>query len=202
MSEPSHYFTTNADLPSKRSTVDLHLPDCSFVLTTDRGVFSIDGVDPGTKFLLSTAPAPPEVGHILDLGCGYGPIAVALGRRSPSAKIWAVDVNERAVELTALNAASYDLDHVHACMDDAVPPEIRFSAIYSNPPIRIGKKALHEMLDTWLSRLTSDGVAYLVVHKNLGSDSLAQWLKHEGWQCDRLDSSMGYRILRVQHGPA
>ncbi len=199
MSNTSHYFTSNGDLPSKRTTIEMFLPDCSFTLTTDIGVFSKNSVDPGTKYLLTTAPMPPQLGHIADLGCGYGPIAVTLARRSPEASIWAIDINERAVELTALNAASYDLDHVRARLEDNVPPEIRFAAMYSNPPIRIGKQALHDMLDTWLPRLTPDGSAYLVINKNLGADSLMAWLLREGWRCERLSSSMGYRILRVQY---
>ena len=199
MNANSHYFTSNGDLPSQRTSIEMHLPDCSFSLTTDNGVFSKDGIDPGTKYLLTTAPSPPQFGHIADLGCGYGPIALTIARRAPATTVWAIDVNPRAVELTALNAASYDLDHVQARLDDDVPVEIQFAAIYSNPPIRIGKQALHDMLDTWLPRLVDDGVAYLVVNKNLGADSLMAWLIREGWRCQRLASSMGYRILQVQH---
>jgi 16S rRNA G1207 methylase RsmC len=82
-------------------------------------------------------------------------------------------------------------------MPDGVPPEIRFRTIWSNPPIRIGKPALHELLRTWLPRLEATGEAVLVVHKHLGSDSLAAWLTQEGWDVQRLSSRMGYRILSV-----
>ena len=173
------------------------LPDLTLSLVTDRGVFSGDAVDAGTKLLLSVAPTPPG-GSVLDLGCGYGPIAVTVARRSPSSVVWAVDVNERARALTAENAGSCGVsDRVRVAAPDDVPAEVSFSAIYSNPPIRVGKSELHAMLSRWLGRLTPDGGAWLVVHKHLGSDSLAAWLA-ESWSVRRLASRMGYRVLEVR----
>ena len=171
----------------------------SFTLTTDRGVFSPEGVDPGTKLLLLDGPPPDpdETGALLDLGCGYGPIACALARRSPSAAVWAIDVNDRARALCAANAAAAGLTNVSVVEPDRVPDELRFAGIWSNPPIRIGKAALHELLSRWLGRLAPAGVAHLVVHKHLGSDSLARWLESEGWAVHRLASRRGYRLLDV-----
>ena len=109
-----------------------------------------------------------------------------------------IDVNERAVELTAMNAKALGVaDRVSASAPDQVPADVRYDEIWSNPPIRIGKPALHELLDTWLNRLTEDGVAHLVVAHNLGSDSLAKWLTGQGWQVDRLGSAKGYRVFDV-----
>jgi len=177
--------------------VDLVLPDLHLRLETDSGVFSPGRVDPGTRVLLETVPAPPRQGNLLDLGCGYGPIALTMARRAPGAVVWAVDVNRRAVELCARNAASAGLDKVRSVHVDEVPPDVRFAAIWSNPAIRIGKAALHAMLTTWLDRLTPDGTAHLVVQKHLGSDSLQRWLTGQGYPTTRVTSRSAYRVLRV-----
>lgn len=161
-------------------------------------MFGSRGVDLGTMVLLREAPAPPAAGEILDLGCGYGPIAVALALRSPGARVWAVDINERAVELARENAAAAKALNVSACLPDEVPPDVRFDAIYSNPPVRVGKAPLHELLQRWLARLNPGGAAYLVVQRNLGSDSLATWLASQGFGVARLKSKKGYRVLEVR----
>lgn len=209
---PGQYFDASPTAASRRRTVHLTLPDASFDLMTDSGVFSGDRVDAGTKLLLLDAPPPPATASgtaLLDLGCGYGPIALTLARRAPESTVWAVDVNERAVALCAENAASSGLTNVRAVVADSptaaeaggLPPAVRFEAIYSNPPIRIGKAALHELLRGWLDRLTPSGRAHLVVQKHLGSDSLARWLEAKGWPTTRLASRSGYRILTVSARP-
>lgn len=190
------YFERKPPSPSKPSTVTLALPDLTLSLTVDRGVFSGLGVDPGTRYLLLEAPAPPPEGELLDLGCGYGPIAITLASRSPGATVWAVDVNERALALCAANAADAGLSNVRVAAD--VDEGVELDAIYSNPPIRVGKSALHDLLATWLHRLAPGGHAYLVVQKHLGADSLARWLGEQGWAVDRLGSRVGYRLLDVR----
>jgi 16S rRNA G1207 methylase RsmC len=180
----------------------LRLGPLELELQADRGVFGSKGVDLGTMTLLREAPAPPAEGEILDLGCGYGPIGIALARRSPGARVWAVDINERALELTRLNAASAQAGNVVVAKPADVPAELRFDAIYSNPPVRVGKAPLHEMLMTWLPRLRPGAPAYLVVQRNLGADSLATWLAGQGLQVARLKSKKGYRILEVKAPPA
>jgi 16S rRNA (guanine1207-N2)-methyltransferase len=167
-------------------------------LQADRGVFGSKSIDLGTLTLLKEAPPPPSQGDLLDLGSGYGPIAITLARLSPGATVWAVDVNERALELTRANAAAVDASNVSVAAPDAVPAEIRFDAIYSNPPVRVGKGPLHDLLLEWLPRLKPGGAAYLVVQRNLGSDSLAAWLAEQGFQVARLKSKKGYRILEVK----
>jgi 16S rRNA G1207 methylase RsmC len=89
---------------------------------------------------------------------------------------------------------------VVACLPDEVPPELRFAAIYSNPPVRVGKAPLHDLLLRWLPRLAPGAKAYLVVQRNLGSDSLATWLTGQGWPARKLKSKKGYRILEVSAG--
>jgi 16S rRNA (guanine1207-N2)-methyltransferase len=196
----SHYFSPTPGVQSRPSTVRLDLPDLSLALRTDRGVFSGGRIDPGTKVLLLEAPAPPPAGDLLDLGCGYGPIALALAARSPGATVWAVDVNERALDLTRTNAEAAGLANVRVATPDAVPADVRFAAIWSNPPVRVGKAALHDLLTTWLARLAPAGHALLVVQKHLGSDSLHRWLQQQGWRVERLASRMAYRVLDVRAG--
>ena len=200
----SHYFSRDPDVSSEPRRVPLSLPDLDLVLTTDRGVFGADAVDPGTRFLLLDAPAPPpDARHLLDLGCGYGPIAVTLAHRCPAATVWAVDVNARAVDLCRTNAAAAAPGRVRAEVvePDAplapLPADVLLDGIWSNPPVRIGKQPLHDLLTTALDRLAPAAHAYLVVHKHLGSDSLQRWLTDRGWTVDRLGSRQGYRLLDV-----
>ena len=195
---PTHYFDPEPPSASRPRPVCLHLPGLDLELQADRGVFGSKGIDLGTLTLLKEAPAPPERGDILDLGAGYGPIAISIARRSPAARVWAVDINRRALELTRANSGAAGTDNVTAVEPDAVPSTVRFSAIYSNPPVRIGKAAMHELLTRWLPRLEAGGAAYLVVQRNLGSDSLAAWLAGQGYEVARLKSKKGYRILEVR----
>ena len=193
----AHYFDPLPAVPSKPRTVFLHAREINLELQADRGVFGSKAIDLGTLQLLKEAPKPPSAGDILDLGSGYGPIAIALARQAPGARIWAVDINERALELTRANAAAAATPNVTAGLPEEVPDDIRFAAIYSNPPVRVGKAPLHELLLKWLPRLRVGASAYLVVQRNLGSDSLAAWLATQGYDVTRLKSKKGYRILQV-----
>lgn len=192
-----HYYDQEPATPSAPERVRLALPDVTLDLATDRGVFSRGDIDPGTKLLLLEAPAPAAAGHALDLGCGYGPIALTLASRAPGATVWAVDVNRRARDLTATNAEAAGLANVRVAEPDGVPDDVRFATIWSNPPIRVGKAALHELLQRWLPRLAPGGRAVLVVQKHLGADSLLRWLEQGGHPTTRLGSRMGYRLLEV-----
>lgn len=192
----SHYFT-NDDGPVTTREVTATIFDVEHTFTTASGVFSGSRLDPGTAVLLRTI-APPEQGRVLDLGCGFGPIAVGLAAASPDIRMDAVDVNNRALDLTRANAERAGVaDRVTAVHPDDVDPAVSYDEIWSNPPIRIGKQALHELLLTWLPRLTPDGVAYMVVGKNLGGDSLAAWLGEQGWPTSKVASAKGFRVLRT-----
>lgn len=192
----THYFADDPTAPSRPSSVRLTLPDLTIDLSTDRGVFSPTRVDPGTKLLLQELPGPLR-GPVLDVGCGYGPIACTVAVRQPGTEVWAVDVNRRARELCEANAQQLGLS-VSVSAPDDVPAEVRFGTIVSNPPIRIGKAALHELLRGWLDRMSDHGEAWLVVNRHLGADSLVRWLTERGHEVDRVRSRQGYRILRVR----
>jgi 16S rRNA (guanine1207-N2)-methyltransferase len=201
MPEPAgHYFDGDPAVASRPATIRLDLPDRSLTLATDRGVFSADRVDAGTKYLLLEAPPPPARGTFVDLGCGYGPIACTLGARAPDAEVWAVDVNHRALDLCRANAARLGLHNVRVASVDDVPSDLVVDVLWSNPPIRIGKPALHDLLRSWLRRLSPTGTAVLVVQKHLGADSLQRWLGDEGWRVARVGSRAGYRLLEVRPG--
>ena len=195
-----HYFDDDPDAPSSPVLVDVTLPDTAFVMETDRGVFSRGHLDTATSMLLRADLPIAASGDLLDLGCGAGPIALTMARRSPDATVWALDVNARARELCRRNAERNALTNVRVVSPDDVPTDVRFATIWSNPPIRIGKPALHDLLDTWLARLDADGSASLVVQKHLGADSLQRWLIELGYRCDRVGSKAGFRLLTVRHG--
>jgi len=193
-----HYCSPRPEAPHRPGLVRVVLPDVYLELATDAGVFSPGRLDPGTRLLLDEAPAPPPAGDLLDLGCGYGPIACVLAKRAPGATVWAVDVNQRALELCARNAAAAGLANVRCVTPDdpRVPP--RLAGIWSNPPVRIGKAALHSLLSGWLGRLAPGGQAYLVAGRNLGADSLHRWLAEQGWLVTRRAARSGYRLLQVE----
>jgi 16S rRNA (guanine1207-N2)-methyltransferase len=196
------YFAEQPAARRRPGSVHVVTPDLHLELATDSGVFSPSRLDPGTRLLLDTAPPPPADGNLLDLGSGYGPLALVLGARSPGARIWAVDVNVRALELCTANAERAGLANVRCTAPDDPAVPAAFRLIWSNPPIRIGKPALHALLATWLARLEPAGAAYLVVQRHLGSDSLQRWLEGTGWPAQRVAARSGYRVLRVQSMPA
>ncbi|ALE91695.1 16S rRNA methyltransferase [Arthrobacter alpinus] len=200
-----HYFTSQPSAPMKRRPLTVVLAGEKRQLQTAGGIFSPDGVDKGTTILLAEAPPPAVDGNLLDVGCGWGPVALTLALRSPAATVYAVDVNERSIGLTSENAKALGLANVRASTPDAVDPELRFETIWSNPPIRVGKEELHSILLMWLPRLAVGGNAYLVVQKNLGADSLQRWLALElaqrfpeaGFKVSRDSTNKAFRILRV-----
>jgi 16S rRNA (guanine1207-N2)-methyltransferase len=199
----SQYFAEQPVAAHRPGTVHVVLPDVHLALGTDSGVFSPGRLDPGTRFLLDTAPPPPPTGDALDLGCGYGPLGLVLASRAPAARVWAVDINRRAIELCERNAARAGLANVRCVAVGAAGPDTdslprQYDLIWSNPPIRIGKAALHAFLSSWLGRLAPGAAAYLVVQRHLGSDSLQRWLEQAGWTAARFAARAGYRILEVR----
>lgn len=194
----SHYFT-EPKAAEKRRQVDVRFWDTDWRFTTANEVFSADGLDLGTAVLLRESAPPADATRLLDLGCGWGVLAIALAVGCPQAVVDAVDVNPRALALTADNAIAHQVgDRVRARTPDAVEGDVRYDEIWSNPPIRIGKDALHALLLTWLPRLKPGGVARLVVGRNLGADSLQRWLTDQGWDCERVGSAKGFRVFAVR----
>lgn len=194
-----HYFTAEPVSADERRTIVVPLAGQSRPVQVAPGIFSPDRIDQGTSVLLGHAPKPPASGTFLDLGCGWGPIALSLALWSPAATVYAVDVNERAMDLARHNAESLGRNNIHVSTAEIVQADVTFDLIWSNPPIRVGKAVLHSLMTTWLPRLAPGGSAFLVVQRNLGSDSLHKWLQQElpDLQTTRFTSVKGYRILRV-----
>lgn len=199
-----HYFSASPASAEKLRRIRVLLAGSEVEVTTAGGVFSPDHIDSGTAVLLSHTPPPPPGGHLLDLGCGWGPIALSLALQAPHAVVWAVDVNDRALDLVRRNAAQLALTNVNAVHPDDVPPELTFRTIRSNPPIRVGKHELHGLLERWIPRLDERSDAWLVVQRNLGSDSLQRWLAasfEPGFSVRRAATGRGFRVLKVRrHG--
>ncbi len=194
----SHYFSAEPDRPERRQTITAMVWGSELQLITANGVFAADAVDRGTAVLLRESPIPTGRPRILDLGCGYGTIALAIALACPGAVVDAVDVNERALQLCRDNARALGVaGRVHVLRPDEADPETRYDEIWSNPPIRIGKEPLHALLLHWLDRLAPDGVARLVVAKNLGADTLQRWLGEQHYAVQRAASAKGFRVLVV-----
>ena len=199
-----HYFTESPSSEAKTRELTLELAGHEVTLETASGTFSPTRLDLGTAVLLRHLPVP-EPGDILDLGCGWGPISVDAALSAKDAevdvRVWALDVNSRSLETTQKNARRLGLDSIRAVTADEISADQTFTQIRSNPPIRVGKDALHELLTTWLPRLAPGGRADLVVSKNLGADSLHRGLIEtlgEGYEVTRTGSSKGYRVLTVK----
>ncbi|MCM3522735.1 MULTISPECIES: class I SAM-dependent methyltransferase [unclassified Curtobacterium] len=196
-----HYFSANPSSEARERQVHVTLAGRSLTLSTAAGVFSPDGVDRGTRVLLGSVPPPAPEGDLLDIGCGWGPIAITMALESPDAQVWGVDVNERVLGLAQRNAVAAGVSNVTVGLPDELPADLRFRTIWSNPPIRVGKDELHAILLTWLPRLEVGGDAWLVVSKDLGGDSLQRWLGDalgDGFAVSRATTDKGFRVIRVR----
>lgn len=201
-----HYFTAAPASPENLRTIKVSLAGRELELTTAGGVFSPDRLDAGTAVLLANMPPVPPGGNLLDLGSGWGPITLSMALAAPHAQVWAVDVNERALDLVRRNAEALGLTNVTASLPDDVPDDVTFRTIRSNPPIRVGKDELHSLLERWIPRLDERSDAWLVVQRNLGADSLQRWIGATfapGYKVFRTATGKGYRVLKVRkHGTA
>jgi 16S rRNA G1207 methylase RsmC len=196
----NHYFASSPEGPLVPREITVTLNGNKYTVLTAGGIFSPEHIDQGTQVLLTHLEKANPSGNFLDIGCGWGPIALALALHSPKAVIYAIDVNQRSLELTKLNAERLGISNIIVCKPEEVPHDIQFDEIWSNPPIRVGKVVLHEILTLWINRLTTGGTARLVVQKNLGSDSLHKWLTQEfspEFESTRIDSSKTFRVLKV-----
>jgi 16S rRNA (guanine1207-N2)-methyltransferase len=202
-SDPQHYFSEDPQAASRRKEFAVTGTDGELTLSTDAGVFSQHGLDKGTsiflEFMAKYDGTPIANGSFLcDIGCGSGAIALSLAVRYPACTVYAVDTNQRARDICRENATRNGLGNIVVLSPEEIDPKIRFATLWSNPPIRIGKSALHELLELWLARLDTGGTAYLVVNKNLGADSLSQWLTGLSYPTSRLASRNGFRVLEVK----
>lgn len=195
----NHYFSESSDAELNPKPISVKLAGTDLTVFTDSGVFSPEHLDKGTDALLRQFENVKPQGQVLDIGCGWGAISLALAIANPKAKVTAVDVNRKCLALTKLNAESLGLSNIEVMLPEDVPANLEFDEIWSNPPIRVGKKVLHEIIERWLPRLNQGGVARFVVQKNLGADSLQKWMTEEfrNFEVSRIDSIKGFRIIKA-----
>jgi 16S rRNA G1207 methylase RsmC len=202
-----HYFSADPSVAFAREPFSCEVWGQRLDLVSGSGVYSRGRLDVGTGVLLRETQ-PPAPGQVLDLGTGYGVIGLAIaaawrrdGVPPEAASVTGVEVNQRAVLLAGENARSLGLAERYRALEPAaVPEDLRFDEIWSNPPIRIGKSALHVLLLQWFPRLRPGGRAVMVVGKNLGGDSLQAWLTEQGYPTTRLASAKGFRVLESRPG--
>ena len=194
-----HYFSEDPSVERRQRTIRFEVAGREIEALSVSGTFSTNKLDPGTKVLLGLNEDFPASGDVLDIGCGWGPIALAIALHSPATHVFAVDVNERAVEQTRETASRLGLSNLTACQPQELSADTKFDAIWSNPPIRIGKPALHELMRTYLPRLKPGGSAFLVVQKQLGAESFQKWLETEfsKFEVTKVENSKGYRVTKV-----
>lgn len=206
----NHYFDASPTKLGETKKVTFSFDATDFSVQSASGVFSTRGLDKGTRILLHFLEKNPDLLEdlnssektLLDLGCGWGPISIALASRCPRSQVIGVDINPNAVTLCNENAQSNGFENVQAKTPADLPGELKVHGIWSNPPIRIGKQALQELLVEYLNRLHPGGQAFLVVNKNLGADSLTKWINTNPaflGQCHKVASSQGFRVLRYQN---
>lgn len=196
-----HYFSPEPSSPLTTRVKAISLRGRTISVFTASGTFSPDGIDRGTEVLLKYAPPAPAEGTFLDIGCGWGPITLALALESPGAQVWGVDVNERALATARANCEHLGIPNVRVSTPEEVPTDLTFDLVWSNPPIRVGKAELHAILERWLPRLSPGGEAWLVVAKKLGADSLQEWINNSlsgSFRCERAATAAGFRVLRVR----
>lgn len=204
MSGPrEHYFSATPSSEVSYEPVRARVWGHDLDLVSASGVFSRGRVDKGTAVLVAEAEPEDDARALLDLGCGWGLLSTALAVHRPASEVWAVDVNERARLLAIENARRNGVaQRVRVAAPGDVPTHLLVDEIWSNPPIRIGKTAVHELLLRWLPVLRPDGRALLVIGKNLGADSYQRWLGEQGYRAARVASAKGFRVLEVRRSGA
>lgn len=194
-----HYFSEQPSGESKLNDVSFELEGRIFNLKAASGTFSATKLDTGTRVLLKESKYFPSQGDVLDIGCGWGPISLAIAALRPETNVWGLDVNSRSLETASHNAHSLGIGNFRGVLKDEIPADLKFDAIWSNPPIRIGKSALHELMEQWLPRLKPGGSAMLVVQKQLGAESFQSWLSERfpDLTVSKHSIDKGYRVISV-----
>lgn len=193
-----HYYLARPTSESDRKKMKTRIGGYDFVLMTDAGVFSKDKVDTGSEVLIQAAQESDfPKGNILDLGCGYGAIGLTLAKTFPNRKIEMVDVNERALELSKDNAALNTLENVKIYQSNIFESvEAKdYAAIISNPPIRAGKKVVHQILEESYDHLTDGGKLQIVIQKKQGAPSARKKILEVFGNVERIRLEKGYWVL-------
>lgn len=198
-----HYFSSDPAAPKKTVSVTIQVGGKKIEIDAASGTFSSSKLDAGTAVLLKQDEHFPKDGNVLDVGCGWGPIGLSIASVATACRVFAIDINQRSIEQSNLNSKNLGLSNYSAGHSRDLPDDLRFSAIWSNPPIRVGKKILHELMETYIPRLEPGGRALLVVQKNLGADSFQRWLSARFPEAEvtRVATDKGYRVISLVTPP-
>lgn len=194
----NHYYSKNPVSKSERMEWDASILGKTLQFVTDSGVFSKNRIDTGSQVLIETAAKSEfPVGDFLDIGCGYGPVGLFLSKQFPERSIDMVDVNARALELAKENSELNAIENVLIYESDLYSnvEGKKYAAIFSNPPIRAGKKVVHKILEEAVDYLVEDGVLQVVIQKKQGAPSAQKKMKAVFGNVERIALDKGYWIL-------
>lgn len=194
-----HYYTSKPTVVSNQKTWSFVLKGSSFSFTSDSGVFSKNEVDFGSRLLVEEFKIPEVAGPFLDVGCGYGPIGLALAKVHNDRFVEMIDVNERAIELAKKNAEMNKVTNVEIHQSDLFTnvEKREFAAIVSNPPIRAGKKVVHHILEESYQYLVPGGELWVVIQKKQGAPSAIEKLETVYEEVEIVERKKGYHIIRA-----
>lgn len=195
-----HYYSRNPEIESNPVHWDFQLRGRKFKFKADQGVFSKKEVDFGSRFLIDLFQMPEVEGPILDVGCGYGPIGLAIASMSNARTVHMIDVNERALELAKENATGNQILNVDIYESDRFEnvKETEFAAIVTNPPIRAGKTIVHDILTRSYHHLKSNGELWVVIQKKQGAPSAKAKLEEIFDEVELVGKNKGYYILKAK----
>lgn len=197
-----HYYTSKPSVASNERAWSFELRGNTFTFTSDSGVFSKKEVDFGSKLLIEEFKAPDVSGSFLDVGCGYGPIGLTLAKSFNERFVEMIDVNERAIELTKKNAEINKITNISVHQSDLFTSVEKsdFAAILSNPPIRAGKKVVHQILEESYNRLVTGGELWIVIQKKQGAPSAIEKLESVFEEVEVVARKKGYHIIKAIRG--
>lgn len=194
-----HYYSRTQKVESEPKFWDFTLRSQLFRFKTDNGVFSKKEVDFGSRLLIEAFELPNVEGSVLDVGCGYGPIGLSIAKNYPERIVHMIDVNERAIELSKANAVQNAVHNVEIYESDTLinVKEFNFAAILTNPPIRAGKKTVHDIFEQSYEHLVTGGELWIVIQKKQGAPSALEMLKERFTTVETIDKSKGYFIIKA-----
>ena len=195
-----HYYSRSQNVSSDPNYWDYTLKENKFRFKTDNGVFSKKEVDFGSRLLIEAFSYPEVDGDILDVGCGYGPIGLSIAKDAKDRKVHMVDVNERALALAKENAALNQIDNVVIYESDRLlqVKGNKFAGILTNPPIRAGKKIVHDIFEQSYEHLINNGELWVVIQKKQGAPSALEKLEQLFQEVDVVEKQKGYFIIKAK----
>lgn len=193
-----YYYSQNPTTEHEEHNFDFELLGHNFKFTTDNGVFSKRTVDYGSRVLIQATTKTEFIkGNLLDVGCGYGPIGLALAKYFPNRQITMTDVNERSLGLAQKNAVQNQIQNTTVFASDGFAQiEGQFAAIYTNPPIRAGKEVVSKILTDAKAHLEIGGQILAVLQKKQGAPSAKKLMTAIYGNCQILSKDKGYYILQ------